>query len=103
MIIIAGVSPKTKILDQNPRRCPLCGLHQSYFKRVDHYLSFFFIPLLRVKKGNPFIMCDRCQKTVPEFEPDISQQTGDRPKTCHYCKMSLDRDFKYCPYCGKRI
>ncbi|MGD8210162.1 MAG: zinc ribbon domain-containing protein, partial [Desulfobacterales bacterium] len=78
-------------------------LHRAYFKRVDHYLSFFFIPLLRVKKGNPFIMCDRCEKAVPEFDQDVSQQTGNRHKTCHYCKVSLDRDFKYCPHCGRRI
>ena len=47
MIFIAGISPKTKILDQNPRRCPLCGLHQAYYKRMDYYLSLFFIPLFR--------------------------------------------------------
>jgi hypothetical protein len=49
MIFIAGVSPKIKVLDQNPRRCPVCGLHQAYNKRMDHYLSLFFIPILRVK------------------------------------------------------
>jgi len=103
MIFIAGISPKTKVLDQNPRRCPLCGLHQAYFKRVDHYLSLFFIPLLRVKKGDPFIMCDRCEKTIPEFGPDFSQQTDVKNKTCPYCERSLDQDFKYCPYCGKRF
>jgi hypothetical protein len=33
MIFIAGVSPKIKVLDQNPRRCPVCGLNQAYYKR----------------------------------------------------------------------
>jgi len=103
MIFIAGISPKTKILDQNPRRCPICGLHQAYFKRVDHYLSVFFIPLLRVKKGDPFIMCDRCENSIPEFGADVSQQTGDKNITCPYCERSLDQDFKFCPYCGKLI
>ena len=103
MIFIAGISPKTKKLDQNPRRCPLCGLHQAYFKRVDYYLSLFFIPLLRFKKGDPFIMCDHCEKAIPEFGPDFSQQTGDKNKTCTYCQRSLDQDFEYCPYCGKLI
>jgi uncharacterized C2H2 Zn-finger protein len=64
MIFIAGIFPKTKTLDQNPHRCPVCGLHPAYYKRMDHYFSLFFIPILRVKKGEPFIMCDRCERTV---------------------------------------
>lgn len=103
MIFIAGISPKTKILDQNPRQCPVCGLHQAYYKRMDHYLSLFFIPLLRVKKGDPFIICDRCEKAVPEFGLDISQDADINYKSCSYCQRSLDPNFKYCPHCGKQI
>jgi RNA polymerase subunit RPABC4/transcription elongation factor Spt4 len=103
MIFIAGISPKTKVLDQNPRRCPICGLHQAYFKRVDHFLSLFFIPLLRIKKGDPFVMCDRCEKAIPDFDPDISTQPGHGKKNCLSCNRFLDQDFTYCPYCGKRI
>jgi RNA polymerase subunit RPABC4/transcription elongation factor Spt4 len=103
MIFIAGVSRKIKVLDQNPRRCPVCGLHQAYYKRMDHYLSLFFIPLFRVKKGEPFIMCDRCERNVNEFGPDITQQQQEGAKTCRYCGKALDKDFKYCPHCGKRV
>jgi RNA polymerase subunit RPABC4/transcription elongation factor Spt4 len=103
MILIAGISPKTKVLDQNPRRCPICGLNQAYYKRVDHYLSLFFIPLLRVKKGDPFIICDRCNKTIPQSEPDILYQANYGMKTCPSCGRSLDLEFKYCPNCGQRI
>jgi RNA polymerase subunit RPABC4/transcription elongation factor Spt4 len=103
MIFIAGVSPKVKVLDQNPRRCPVCGLNQAYFKRIDHYFSLFFIPLLRVKKGEPFIMCDRCERTVHEFAPDFSQQQADASGTCRHCGKALDKDFKYCPQCGKKL
>jgi len=103
MIFIAGISPKTKIIDQNPRRCPVCGLNQAYFKRVDSYLSLFFIPVLRIKKGEPFIMCERCEKTIHEFGPEFSQQTGHKTGTCKFCGKFLDRNFKYCPYCGKQI
>jgi hypothetical protein len=71
MILIAGVSPKIKVLDQNPRRCPGCGLNQAYSKRTDHYLSLFFIPIFRVKKGEPFIICDRCERfqILPALRP----------------------------------
>ena len=74
MIFIAGVSPKTKVLDQNPRRCPVCGLHQAYHKRTDHYLSLFFIPIFRVKKGEPFIICERCEKTIHGLGQEFTQR-----------------------------
>ena len=103
MIFIAGVSPKIKVLDQNPRRCPACGLHQAYYKRMDHYLSLFFIPILRVKKGEPFIICDRCEQTANTIGPDFNQPQTKDARTCRYCGKALDEDFKYCPHCGKRI
>jgi hypothetical protein len=103
MIFIAGVSPKIKVLDQNPRRCPACGLHQAYYRRMDHYLSLFFIPILRVKKGEPFIMCDRCEQTLHEFGPDFNRQQNEEAQTCRYCGKTLGKDFKYCSHCGKRI
>jgi len=104
---IGGISPKTKILDQNPRLCPVCGLVQAYFKRVDHYLHIFFIPVIRVKKGEPFIACNRCERKVFEFgekEKEEQQfQTDGRASRCINCGKTLEKDFKYCPYCGKPI
>jgi len=103
MIFIAGVSPKTKVLDQNPRRCPVCGLNQAYYKRIDHYLSLFFIPLLRIKKGEPFIICDRCEQIGHGPGPDFYEQQSKEVRNCRYCGKALDKNFKYCPHCGKPI
>jgi RNA polymerase subunit RPABC4/transcription elongation factor Spt4 len=103
MIFIAGVSPKIKVLDQNPRRCPICGLNQAYSKRTDHYLSLFFIPIFRVKKGEPFILCDSCEQTGYRPGPDVNQQQPEDIRTCRYCGKALDRDFKFCPHCGKKV
>ena len=103
MIFIAGVSPKTKVLDQNPRRCPVCGLSQAYYKRMDHYLSLFFIPIFRVKKGDPFIMCDRCEQTAHGLGPEFTQKQNKEALGCKYCGKVIDSDFKFCPHCGKRI
>ena len=103
MIFIAGVSPKIKVLDQNPRRCPICGLHQAHSKRMDYYFSLFFIPLFRVKKGQPFVICDRCEKTSPEFGQDFTRPHPEDTSSCKYCGKKLDQDFKYCPQCGKKV
>jgi RNA polymerase subunit RPABC4/transcription elongation factor Spt4 len=103
MIFIAGVSPKIKVLDQNPRRCPVCGLHQAYNKRMDHYLSLFFIPILRVKKGEPFLACDRCEQTAQAPGSDLTQPPREEAKACRYCGKNVGNDFKFCPYCGKRV
>jgi RNA polymerase subunit RPABC4/transcription elongation factor Spt4 len=103
MIFIAGISPREKVLDQNPRRCPVCGLNQAYHKRIDHYLSLFFIPLLRVKKGEPFVVCDRCEQTGHLTGPQFTGQPHAEANSCRSCGQALDKDFKYCPYCGQRL
>jgi hypothetical protein len=103
MFLIAGISPKTKILDTIPRRCPLCGLSRAYFKRVDHYFSIFFIPVLRIKKGEPFIMCEKCEMAVHEMEKDFQSQQTNGKFTCKYCSRRLQKGFKFCPFCGKPV
>jgi hypothetical protein len=96
MFLIAGVQPKTRVLDQNPRRCPRCGLQRAYLKRVDHYASLFFIPILRVKKGDPLVICEHC-------EADIGfGGAGTPPEVCRFCGMQMAAEFNYCPYCGRK-
>lgn len=102
--VIAGVQPRTRTLNDAPQRCPRCGLHQAYTQRVDHYISLFFIPLLRIKQGDPFLYCRRCELPVgmgahqTPTEDSFSQPS---PK-CRQCGNSLEAGFKYCPYCGQR-
>ncbi len=100
MFLIAGIAPKTKVLDQNPRRCPVCGLVRAYYRRVDHYLSIFFIPLLRVKSGEPFLLCDVCEKTVSEIKRDYRAETDRGRRRCKRCGKGLEEGFSYCPFCG---
>ena len=102
MILIAGVSPKTKTIDPTPRLCSRCGLAQAYLKRVDHYLSLFFIPVIRVKKGEPVWVCNRCESAgFVAPKPPSRSKTGP-PVMCTQCGRSLEEDFKYCPFCGQR-
>jgi len=100
---IAGIQPKTVKLDGQSRMCPKCGLHQAQLKRVDHYLSLFFIPLFPVKKGVPFLECERCagvftESGHPRYEPS---QKGSQ--ACPSCGEPMDPSYRYCPSCGQRV
>lgn len=101
---IGGIQPKVKILDENPRRCPRCGLHQAYLKRIDHYLSIFFIPVFKVKTGEPALICNRCEIPVSGF--DSSGRTHSGPgaaKFCRFCGKDFPEEYLFCPICGKRL
>jgi endogenous inhibitor of DNA gyrase (YacG/DUF329 family) len=101
---IGGVQPKTIKMDEQPRMCPACGLYQARLKRVDHYISVFFLPIFRVKKGVPFILCDRCGKISSESgEGPVSFSEFSNLSICPNCGKPLDSKFQYCPFCGKRL
>lgn len=100
---IGGISPKTVVLDESPQRCPACGLYQARLKRVDHYLNLFFIPVLRVKKGTPMLVCDRCRSVSPPQEGAEAPAAPAAPAPkCPRCGQPLEPDFRYCPRCGRR-
>ncbi len=103
MFLIAGISPRMKTLDTVPRICPSCGLAQAYLKRVDHYLSLFFIPIIRVRKGEPMLVCNRCQATG--YDRPAPGRPASGPATalmCKQCGRTLEREFIFCPYCGAK-
>lgn len=103
MFIIAGISPRLKVIDSTPRICSGCGLAQAYLKRADSYLSLFFIPIFRVKKGDPFVFCDRCETVVSNHATPSRSKADQAPDLCRRCGRTVQNDFLYCPYCGKRI
>jgi rubrerythrin len=101
---IGGIQPKTVTIDDTPQLCPYCGLQRARMKRIDHYLSLFFIPVFRVKKGDPVLICDHCGVVsgVSEaggFPGERIRQTN----TCPRCGKILDTEFRYCPYCGSML
>ena len=102
--LIGGVQPKTVTLEDAPRLCPVCGLAQARLRRVDHYLSLFFIPLFPVKRGDPVVICDRCGAISAPDEPMRRDSAVRRPADrCRQCGFVLEQDFRYCPNCGVRI
>jgi len=100
---IGGVQPKTVRLDKQPRHCPACGQNAVYPKRVDHYLSLFFIPLFPVKKGALFLSCDNCHSVFDERGVAVDDGRKERPRTCPYCGRAIEADFDFCPRCGKKV
>ena len=101
---IGGIQPKTVVLDKQASPCPACGHIEVYSKRVDHYLSLFFIPLFPVKKGASFFTCEHCKTTFNDLSSGHSagmRQDASR-RNCPYCGKQIERHFKFCPYCGKK-
>jgi RNA polymerase subunit RPABC4/transcription elongation factor Spt4 len=100
---IGGIQPKTVLIDKQARSCSRCGHVEVYLKRVDHYLSLFFIPLFPVKKGAPFLICENCKTVLDErgYSMDAEQAFG--PRRCPHCGRHIDPDFTFCPYCGKAL
>jgi hypothetical protein len=98
------MQPKKVQIDDQPWPCPNCGLPSARRKRLDHYISLFFIPLIPVKRGEPFLECNRCGGVFDEsgraqaehFYPEASRR-------CAKCGEQLSADFKYCPHCGYKI
>ncbi len=100
---IGGVQPKRVNLDNTPRVCPACGLAQARLKRIDQYLSLFFIPLFPVKKGNPVLICNSCGTISSAEDGSMGAVQETRRDRCPQCGNPTARDFRYCPACGTRI
>jgi DNA-directed RNA polymerase subunit RPC12/RpoP len=100
---IGGVGPRTTTLDQQERQCPNCGRLTLYLKRTDQYFSLFFIPLFRVKKGEPFLKCGNCKATYDQHGRRGQEEQTFGGQKCPFCGRQRDLDFKYCPECGKRL
>ena len=100
---IGGIQPKTVLVDQEARMCPSCGLARARLKRVDHYFSLFFIPLFRVKKGEPFLECPQCGVVSGGEGKGATGPAGMQPSSCPHCGYPLEPGFRYCPYCGRSL
>ena len=99
---IGGVQPKRVTVDEQPRVCPSCGLARARVKRTDHYLSLFFIPLFRVKRGEPFLECPQCGVAGVSYGTGSAPALGPVPR-CPHCGYGVDATFRYCPSCGRSL
>lgn len=98
---IGGIQPKTIVVDREPVLCPSCGRLSAFYKRIDHYISIFFIPLIPVKKGDSFLFCESCG--VQSDGAVTGHIYNNNPHSCKNCGMRVEADFMYCPFCGKLL
>ncbi|NLD39187.1 MAG: zinc ribbon domain-containing protein [Desulfatiglans sp.] len=98
---IGGIQPKITFVDNPPVLCPSCGLLRARYKRVDQYISLFFIPIIPIKRGDTFLFCERCGLQAH------GEKTGDiygyNQPLCKNCGRTIKKDFIYCPFCGKSL
>ncbi|MFQ6109130.1 MAG: zinc ribbon domain-containing protein [Candidatus Aminicenantales bacterium] len=100
---IGGIQPRAVSLRKEPGLCPICGRHSLYFKRVDHYLSLFFIPLFPVKRGIPFQACKNCNAVFDEGGFQVEMEKKRDRARCPSCGRTVVADFNFCPYCGRPV
>jgi len=100
---IGGIQPKTVFIDRQARSCPVCGHFEIHQKRVDQYVSLFFIPLFPVKRGAPFLICEKCNTILDEHGYRMDFEKGKGENRCPHCGKPIDPDFTFCPYCGKAL
>jgi hypothetical protein len=100
---IAGIGPRRNKLESQPRTCPNCGQSRAYLGRTDDYLYLFFIPVVRIRKRQPYVECEACgfvaDETGKVYAPGMDVQVI----RCPGCRAILDKDFRYCPYCGAKV
>jgi RNA polymerase subunit RPABC4/transcription elongation factor Spt4 len=105
MFLIAGIQPRTRKGPKSKQICPRCGLAQVHERRLDHYFSLFFIPLVRVRKGEAFSWCEPCQMPLSQADGGADGQPGTGPDriVCRGCGKVLDPNFRFCPHCGNGL
>ncbi len=100
--LIGGLQSKTTTLEQTPWICPVCRAGQAKLKRVDQYVSLFFVPLFPIKKGVPVLICGNCKAVSAPGQ--VSQTVGEADKgKCSECGGVVSKDFRYCPGCGRKL
>jgi hypothetical protein len=102
-VFIAGIGPRRKKLESQPRTCTNCGQSRAYLVRPDDYLYLFFIPIVPIRKGQPYVECDACGFVADDTGKACTPGKDAQLIRCPGCGAILAKDFRYCPYCGARL
>jgi hypothetical protein len=67
LLLIWGFRSILKVLGIGEFHCPRCEADTTYrLVRPRRWFTFFFIPLIPLTWGEPFVQCDRCKGTYRE-------------------------------------
>jgi predicted RNA-binding Zn-ribbon protein involved in translation (DUF1610 family) len=100
---VGGIQPKTIDLGKQSSPCPSCGLYQTRLKRVDHYISIFFLPVIRIKKGEVFLFCERCEISNQAVDESFRNYKQSQNNHCSHCGRLIEQTYNYCPSCGEKL
>ena len=123
LFFIGGLQPRREVLEAGPFGCPRCGRKSARIEQVRSYLSLFFVPLVPVRRGEPYLVCADCGAAAPlgsggpagfpeAYDPEtyegLDEELDERledtgPLTCSECGMPIEPEFDYCPYCGRKL
>lgn len=121
MFFIMGISQGQKQLSfVQTVICKVCGKYGRYEVFMTYsYFSLFFIPIL--KWGRKYIVRSSCCGATYELNPEKGKiiasgadveilesdlkpmETGQYRSRCGNCGYPLEREFAYCPKCGKKL
>lgn len=120
MFFIFGISSKEKDIDFNQSIvCESCGSYGRLNIFMTYsYFSLFFIPIFKWNKkyyvrksccGSLYSIDKELGKDIEKGriknieESDLKPININNKNTCWNCKYPLEREYEFCPKCGKKI
>ncbi|KAJ3676131.1 hypothetical protein LUZ60_003543 [Juncus effusus] len=103
-----------KVLKAAAGRCLRCG-GSADLVESEKVLKLFFIPVYKWRSEDRMFYCRDCSFLSPDAVPLRGEEGEEReagavsnfPRgeggNCRACARSVDRSFRFCPYCGNPL
>ncbi|GAB4844173.1 hypothetical protein Ancab_037539 [Ancistrocladus abbreviatus] len=106
--VVGGLEQQVRqVLKRGVARCIICGSPADLVD-YDKVLKLFFVPVWRWPGTEPVLYCDNCKLFFPESftlppPPPLSSTSLPDVLRCYSCTRAVDREFRFCPYCGASL
>ena len=94
-----------RVLESGAGRCIRCGSTADLVE-PEKVLKLFFVPVWRWPAKDPAYYCRDCSFLFPQALPVDGGDDGVRAlpsPTCPACDRVVDRQFRFCPFCGAAL